>query len=90
MRFVPLNAMCSIMCARPVMCSGSCEDPASTHVVKEKTGASGRLHRMTVKPLASFSTVTCFSNEARSWPSAGIQPSRKSHKKMPVLRRFIL
>src|ERR1700687_327343 len=64
---VPLNAMCSNMCARPVLPMGSCTEPASTCVKNEKTGASGRSQMMMVSPLASFFTVVRFSNEARSW-----------------------
>src|SRR4029077_11436423 len=64
---VPLNAMCSNMCARPVLPMGSCTEPASTCVKNEKTGASARSQMMMVSPLASFFTVVRFSNEARSW-----------------------
>src|SRR5271157_5613131 len=67
---VPLKAMCSNMCARPVLPMGSCTEPASTWVKKEKTGASGRSQMMMVRPFASFLTVVRFSKEARSWPRA--------------------
>ena len=35
---VPLKAMCSNMCARPVIPATSCAEPASTWVKNEKTG----------------------------------------------------
>ena len=46
---------------------GSCTEPASTCVKKEKTGASGRSQMMMVIPFDSFFTVMRFSNEAMSW-----------------------
>src|SRR6266849_8076610 len=64
---VPLKAMCSNMCARPVLPIGSCTEPVSTLVKNEKTGAvSGRRQMITVNPLGSVLTVTCFSKEVRS------------------------
>src|SRR5271169_990083 len=49
---------------------GSCEEPASTRVKKEKTGASGRSQTMRVRPFGSFLTVMRFSNDATSWAVA--------------------
>ena len=56
---------------------GSCAEPASTSVKKEKTGASGRSQIKRVRPLGSFLTVTRFSNEATSWASANAERRRK-------------
>src|ERR1700730_11508490 len=75
---VPLNAMCSNMCARPVLPVGSCTEPASTCVKNENTGASGRSQMMMVRPLASFFTVVRFSNEARSWPKTSEHSTKQT------------
>src|SRR5271169_3126838 len=68
--------MCSNMWARPVAPIGSCTEPASTKVKKEKTGASGRSQIISVRPLGSFLTVMRFSKEATSW-AAAMAASRK-------------
>src|SRR6266404_4112655 len=63
--------MCSNICARPVLPMGSCTEPASTLVKKEKTGAlPGRVHTIAVSPLGSFLTVTRFSNDDKSCAEA--------------------
>src|ERR1700722_5183426 len=64
--------MCSNMWASPVSPMGSCDDPASTKVKKEKTGASGRSQIRSVNPLGSFLTVMRFSNDATSWDAARV------------------
>src|SRR6202521_6400469 len=88
---VPLNAMCSNMCARPVLPMGSCTEPASTCVKNENTGASGRSQIMMVRPLASFFTVVRFSNEARSWPRATEHSTKQTTTVcIRVKRDFIL
>src|SRR5208337_3615327 len=56
---------------------GSCAEPASTSVEKEKTGASGRSQRMSVRPFGSFFTVMRLSNEATSWAIANDESRRK-------------
>ena len=48
---VPLKAMCSIMCASPVLPSGSCASPASTMVKNEKTGASRPVQKQNGKSI---------------------------------------
>src|SRR5712664_3376805 len=63
--------MCSNMCARPVIPGTSCALPALTTVAYEKTGAVCRSITMTVKPFASFRTVTFFSNDVRSCAQTG-------------------
>src|SRR6202171_6361024 len=88
---VPLKAMCSNICARPVLPIGSCTEPASTCVKKENTGASGRSQIMMVSPLASFFTVVRFSNEARSWPRASEHSTKQATIVcIEVKRDFIL
>ncbi len=91
---VPLKAMCSIMWARPVLESGSCDEPVSTMVKNEKTGASSRRKIRTVNPFGSVFTVTRFSNEARSWAASGsAAASRRVNRNRPVARaklRFIV
>src|ERR1700686_2018530 len=88
---VPLKAMCSNMCAKPVLPMGSCTEPASTCVKNEKTGASGRSQMMTVSPLGSFFTVVRFSNEARFWPSASETSTKQTMIVcIEVMRNFIL
>src|ERR1039458_7394670 len=83
--------MCSNMCASPVLSMGSCTEPASTCVKKEKTGASGRSQMMTVSPLASFFTVVRFSKEVRSWPRASEHSTKQTTIVcMEVKRAFIL
>src|SRR6185437_6642860 len=67
---VPLKAMCSNMWARPVWPMGSCAEPAFTWVLNEKTGASGRSHMTTVRPLSSFLTVMRFSKADKSCAKA--------------------
>src|SRR5208282_3032521 len=62
--------MCSNMWARPVLPMGSCVEPASTMVKKEKTGASGRSQMRMVRPFGSFLTVMRFSKDATSWAEA--------------------
>src|ERR1017187_3838874 len=86
---VPLNGMCSNMCARPVLPIGSCTDPASTCVKNENTGASGRSQTITVRPLASFLTVVRFSKEARSWLKESEQNTKQTAT-VSVKRNFIL
>src|SRR4051812_32472311 len=84
MVWVPLNAMCSNMCARPVLPIGSCTEPASTLVKNENTGAvSGRWQMTAVSPFASFLTVTRFSKEARSWAK---QNEESSNARVASLR----
>src|SRR5580700_6586380 len=75
---VPLNAMCSNMCARPVLPIGSCTEPASTWVKNENTGASGRSQMMMVRPFASFLTVVRFSKEARSCAKASAHKTKQA------------
>src|SRR5208282_5140969 len=88
---VPLNAMCSNMCARPVLPMGSCTEPASTWVKNENTGASGRSQMMMVSPLASFFTVVRFSKEAKSWPRASEHSTKQTAIVcIEVKRDFIL
>src|SRR5208282_1484529 len=70
--------MCSNMCARPVLSMGSCTEPASTWVKKEKTGASGRSQMMMVRPLESFFTVVRFSKEDRSWLRASVHRTKQT------------
>src|SRR6266851_2729686 len=77
MVFVPLKAMCSNMCARPVLPTFSWAEPASTWVTKEKTGASGRSMRTMVSPLGRVFTVMRFSKEAMSWAAAVAASERK-------------
>src|SRR5205814_6629302 len=77
--------MCSNMCARPVIPGTSCALPALTTVAYEKTGASCRSSTITVKPFASFRTVTFFSNDARSCAHRGAAVIR-SRKKDAILR----
>src|SRR5271156_4636745 len=62
--------MCSNMWARPVLPMGSCVEPASTMVKKEKTGASGRSQMRMVRPFGNFLTVMRFSKEATSCAAA--------------------
>src|SRR5208283_3741548 len=77
---VPLNAMCSIMCASPVSLRGSCAEPASTSVKNEKTGASGRCHRTTVSPLGRVFTETRFSYEDKSCAASDIAAANRSRQ----------
>src|SRR6478752_5418646 len=70
--------MCSNMWARPVRPMGSCTEPASTWVLKEKTGASGRSQITTVRPLSSFLTVIRFSKAARSCAAAIADSTRST------------
>src|SRR5579863_4294722 len=72
--------MCSNMWARPVFPMGSCAEPASTSVKKEKTGASGRSQIRMVKPFGSVLTVMRFSKDATSWAAATVVRSRISAK----------
>src|SRR5215467_13067143 len=81
--------MCSNMCARPVLPMGSCTDPASTWVKKEKTGASGRSQITTVSPLSSFLMVVRFSNEARFWAKTR-EVTTKHIAIVEVIRYFIV
>src|SRR5947209_2147402 len=71
MSWVPLNAMCSNMWARPVIPVTSCAEPTSTSVSKEKTGASGRRTRTNVQPFGSTWTVVRASKSLRDWAAAG-------------------
>src|SRR5579884_2327258 len=80
--------MCSNMCARPVSPLGSCAEPASTRVKKEKTGASGRSQTRSVRPLGNCFTVILFSNEAMSWAAASVD-SRTRHRRTREKRDFI-
>src|SRR6201997_2527982 len=76
------------MWARPVARRGSCEEPASTSVKKEKTGASGRSHTKSVRPLGSFFTVMRFSNDATSCARAKLERRKRTTAVLKV-RRFI-
>src|ERR1017187_8482721 len=87
---VPLKAMCSIMCARPVSWSGSCAEPASTRVKNENTGASGRRHRTIVKPLGRVFTETRFSYDARSCAASGKAATSRSRQVNLANQRFIV
>src|SRR6202158_1036179 len=87
---VPLNAMCSNMCARPVLPMGSCTEPASTCVKNENTGASGRSQMMMVRPLASFFTVVRFSNEARSCPTASEHSTKQTTIVCREIKRYFI
>src|SRR5664279_2805993 len=87
---VPLKAMCSIMCARPVSLRGSCAEPASTRVKNENTGASGRRQRMIVKPLGRAFTETRFSYDARSCAASGIAAASRSRQVNLANQRFIV
>src|SRR5580700_7749957 len=62
--------MCSNMWAKPVLPIGSCAEPASTRVKKEKTGASGRSQMRIVRPFGNFLTVMRFSKDATSCAAA--------------------
>src|SRR6266850_2680675 len=68
---VPLKAMCSNMCASPVMPGTSCADPTLAWVAKVNTGATGRSQMMKVQPLDSLWTVTRFSKSDRLCAPAG-------------------
>ena len=65
MTCVPLNAMCSDMCAMPVCPFGSWAAPTSAWVANENTGAPGRSQMMNVHPFGSTCTVVRFSKSAR-------------------------
>src|SRR5208337_2299192 len=73
-------AMCSIMCASPVSSLESWAEPASTSVKNENTGASGRRHRTTVKPLGKVFTETRFSYDERSCAASGITAASRSRQ----------
>src|SRR6516162_10788036 len=87
---VPLKAMCSIMCARPVLERGSCAEPVSTMVKKEKTGAPGRRRSTTVSPLGKVLTVTRFSNDAKSWAANGTVSANSNSDQSLGKLRFIV
>src|SRR5271165_1590752 len=57
---------------------GSCTEPASTWVLKEKTGAPGRSQTMAVRPLSNFLTVIRFSKALRSCATATAVRASKS------------
>src|ERR1700721_1187955 len=76
------------MGARPVARRGSCAEPASTRVKKEKTGASGRSQIKRVSPLGSFLTVMRFSKDARSCARAQAERMRNTRAVLRV-RCFI-
>src|SRR5216684_9205600 len=57
---------------------GSCVEPASTSVKKEKTGASGRWQIKMVRPFASFLTVMRFSKDATSFAAASADNRRRN------------
>src|SRR4030088_950609 len=67
---------------------GSCTEPASTRVKKEKTGASGRSQTRMVRPFGSFLTVIRFSKDAMSWAAASAD-SRRSKATILATWRFI-
>src|SRR5271165_1187122 len=86
---VPLNAMCSIMCASPVSSRGSWAEPASTSVKNENTGASGRRHRTTVSPLGKVFTETRFSYDDKSCAASGKAAASQSRQISLANQRFI-
>src|SRR5438552_17105394 len=57
---------------------GSCAEPASTRVKKEKTGASGRSQIRRVMPFGSFLTVMRFSKDATSCARAKAERRKKT------------
>ena len=62
---VPLNAMCSDMCAMPVMPFGSWAAPTSAWVANENTGAPGRSQMMNVQPFGRTCTVVRASKDGQ-------------------------
>src|ERR1700687_5986330 len=67
---VPLNAMCSNMCASPVIPGTSCAEPTSAMVQNENTGATGRSTRMKVQPWPATWTVVRAAKARRSCAAA--------------------
>src|ERR1700689_3675654 len=82
--------MCSNMWAKPVLPMGSCEEPASTIVKKEKTGASGRSQITMVSPFGSFLTVMSFSKDATSCAAARAVRMRRSTRARGRSMRYII
>src|SRR5579864_975832 len=67
---------------------GSCTEPASTWVLKEKTGAPGRSQMTTVSPLSNFLTVIRFSKAARSCATA--MAERASNNATELSARYFI
>ncbi len=61
---VPLNAMCSNMCAMPVIPATSSTAPTFAYVRNAKTGASCRSRTMNFSPFGSVNSWTSFSSDA--------------------------
>ena len=75
---VPLNAMCSNMCASPVLPMGSCTEPASTMREEGEDRRLGPLADNNGQAVGSFLTVMRFSKDATSLRCG--ESSKKQHK----------